>query len=485
MVGGPRPVRTPESWSAVMEYQYDLLVLGSGPGGQKAAIAAAKLGRKAAIVERRSMVGGVCINTGTIPSKTLREAVLYLTGLNMRELYGQNYRVKEDITVSDLLSRTQHVIGREIEVVRSQLSRNGVDLLHGTASFVDPHTVVIRAEHDGEREVTAERIVIAVGTKPAHPPTVAFDDVRILDSDGILHLERIPRSMVVVGAGVIGIEYASMFAALGTRVTVVESQMRMLDFCDSEVVEALKFHLRDLSVSFRMGETVESVEANESGTVTTLASGKRIPADTVMYSAGRQGATDELDLEAAGLSADKRGRITVSGTYQTAQSHIYAVGDVIGFPALASTSMEQGRLAAYHACEEPANNLVELQPIGIYTIPEISYCGNTEDELTHSSIPYEVGTSRYRELARGQIIGDTYGMLKLLVSTETRHLLGVHVFGSYATELVHLGQAIMTCGGTVDQLVDTVFNYPTLSEAYKVAALDAVNKLRAVARFGA
>jgi len=467
-----------------MEYQYDLLVLGSGPGGQKAAIAAAKLGRKSAVIERRSMVGGVCINTGTIPSKTLREAVLYLTGLNMRELYGQNYQVKEDITVQDLLSRTQHVIGREIEVVRSQLSRNGVDLLHGTASFADDHTVTVRSEHDGERQVTADRIVIAVGTIPAHPPTVAFDEVRILDSDGILHLEHIPRSMVVVGAGVIGIEYASMFAALGTRVTVVESRDRMLDFCDSEVVEALKFHLRDLSVSFRMGETVEGVEANEHGTVTTLASGKRIPADTVMYSAGRQGATDELGLENAGLSADKRGRITVSSTYQTSQPHIYAVGDVIGFPALAATSMEQGRLAAYHACDEPANNLVELQPIGIYTIPEISYCGRTEDELTHSSVPYEVGISRYRELARGQIIGDSYGMLKLLVSTDTRHLLGVHVFGSYATELVHLGQAIMTCGGRVDQLVDTVFNYPTLSEAYKVAALDAVNKMRAVARFG-
>ena len=471
---------TPESG-----YQYDLLVLGSGPGGQKAAIAAAKLGRTAAIVERRSMVGGVCINTGTIPSKTLREAVLYLTGLNQRDLYGMNYRVKQDITVSDLLSRTQHVIGREIEVVRSQVSRNGIDLLQGTGTFVDEHTVVIRSEHDSERLVTAEKIVIAVGTLPAHPPTVAFDDVRILDSDGILHLDRIPRSMVVVGAGVIGIEYASMFAALGTRVTVVESRDRMLDFCDSEVVEALKFHLRDLSVSFRFGETVESVQANEHGTVTALASGKRIPADTVMYSAGRQGATDGLNLEAAGLSADRRGRIVVNENYQTTQPHIYAVGDVIGFPALAATSMEQGRLAAYHACDEPANNLVELQPIGIYTIPEISYCGQTEDQLTKSSIPYEVGISRYRELARGQIIGDSYGMLKLLVSTQTRHLLGVHVFGSHATELVHLGQAIMTCGGTVDHLVDTVFNYPTLSEAYKVAALDAVNKMRAVARFAA
>ncbi|HEY6796001.1 MAG TPA: Si-specific NAD(P)(+) transhydrogenase, partial [Kineosporiaceae bacterium] len=316
------------------------------------------------------------------------------------------------------------------------------------------------------------------------PPTVDFDDVRILDSDGILHLGQIPRSMVVVGAGVIGIEYASMFAALGTRVTVVESRDRMLDFCDSEVVEALKFHLRDLSVSFRFGETVESVQANEQGTVTALASGKRIPADTVMYSAGRQGATEGLNLEAAGLETDRRGRIVVDSNYRTRVPHLYAVGDVIGFPALAATSMEQGRLAAYHACDEPANNLVELQPIGIYTIPEISYCGQTEDQLTRSSVPYEVGISRYRELARGQIIGDSYGMLKLLVSTQTRQLLGVHVFGSHATELVHLGQAIMTCGGSVDHLVDTVFNYPTLSEAYKVAALDAVNKMRAVARFG-
>jgi NAD(P) transhydrogenase len=467
-----------------VNFDYDVLVLGSGPGGQKAAIAAAKLGRKVAIVERKAMVGGVCINTGTIPSKTLREAVLYLTGLNMRELYGQNYRVKDDITITDLLARTQHVIGREIEVIRSQLFRNGVDLLTGTAGFVDPHRLRIRVEHDGERIISAATVIIATGTRPARPVTVEFDENRILDSDGILSLDRIPRSLVVVGAGVIGIEYASMFAALGCRVTVVESRQRMLDFCDSEVVEALKFQLRDLSVSFRFGETVAAVASGETGTITTLASGKRVPADAVMYSAGRQGATDELNLPAAGLSADSRGRIEVTPTYQTAVPHIYAVGDVIGFPALAATSMEQGRLAAYHACNEPANSLVALQPIGIYTIPEISYCGQTEDELTTSNIPYEVGISRYRELARGQIIGDSYGMLKLLVSTDTRHLLGVHVFGSHATELVHLGQAIMTCRGTVDQLVDTVFNYPTLSEAYKVAALDVVNKMRAVDRFG-
>lgn len=463
-------------------HDYDLLVLGSGPGGQKAAIAAAKLGRRAAVVERRDMVGGVCINTGTIPSKTLREAVVYLTGLNQREMYGRNYRVKQDITVADLLSRTTHVIGREIEVVRDQLFRNGVALLSGTGRFVDPHTVAVRGER-GEHTVSADYVVIATGTRPARPAAVDFDERRVLDSDGILTLRELPRSLVVVGAGVIGIEYASMFAALGCKVTVVEQREEMLDFCDSEVVEALKFHLRDLSVTFRFGEKVAAVASSEAGTVTSLVSGKRIPADMVMYSAGRQGATEELDLAAAGLQADARGRIEVDEAYRTSVPHIYAVGDVIGFPALAATSMEQGRLAAYHAFGEPVNSLVALQPIGIYTVPEISYCGQTEDELTAASVPYEVGISRYRELARGQIIGDSYGMLKLLVSTQTRRLLGVHVFGSQATELVHLGQAIMTCDGVVDQLVDTVFNYPTLSEAYKVAALDAVNKLRAVARF--
>ena len=464
------------------EYDYDLLVLGSGPGGQKAAIGAAKLGQRVCVVERRHMVGGVCVNTGTIPSKTLREAVLYLTGLSMRELYGQSYRVKQEITVQDLLARTQHVIGREIEVVRSQLFRNHIDLLIGSGRFLDPHTVEV---HGGEhRVVTAEQIVIATGSQPARPAHVEFDEARVVDSDGILALERVPDTMVVVGAGVIGIEYASMFAALGTRVTVVEKRNVMLEFCDPEVVESLKFHLRDLSVTFRFGEEVEKVEVGRQGTVTTLASGKRIAAETVMYSAGRQGVTDELALDAAGLTADPRGRITVDEEYRTSVPHIFAVGDVIGFPALAATSMDQGRLAALYAFGEPATKLQDIQPIGIYTIPEISYCGRTEVELTANSVPYEVGISRYRELARGQIVGDSYGMLKLLVSTATRHVLGVHVFGTGATDLVHIGQAVMGCGGTVDYLVDTVFNYPTLSDAYKVAALDATNKLRAVDRFG-
>jgi NAD(P) transhydrogenase len=464
-------------------YDFDVLVIGSGPGGQKAAIAAAKLERRVAIIERKDMIGGVCLNTGTIPSKTLREAILYLSGLSQREMYGQSYHVKDEITIADLAARTNHVVGREMDVVRSQLTRNRVTILTGTGSFLDPHTVEIDSGRGETRRASADKIVIATGTRPARPASVEFDERTVMDSDGIVHLEKLPRSMVVAGAGVIGIEYASMFAALGTKVTVVEQRERMLEFCDVEVVEALKYHLRDLAVTFRFGETVSGVQAKPEGAIASLASGKKIPADTVMYSAGRQGASDKLNLEAAGLSADKRGRIAVDDVFRTQVPHIYAVGDVIGFPALAATSMEQGRVAAYHACGEQLHGLDKVQPIGIYTIPEISFVGRTEEELTNDSVPFEVGVSRYRELARGQIIGDSYGVLKLLVSLEDHTLLGVHVFGTGATELVHIGQAVMGCGGTVDYLVDAVFNYPTLAEAYKVAALDAMNKMRQIARF--
>jgi NAD(P) transhydrogenase len=463
-------------------HDYELLVIGSGPGGQRAAIAAAKLDRRVAVVERPEMLGGVCLNTGTIPSKTLREAILYLTGVDQREIYGQSYRLKDEVTIADLTARTTHVVTRESDVVRSQLTRNRVAIIPGTARFTAPNEVEVDDGGGRTRKVSADNIVIASGTKPARPASVAFDEKTIIDSDGIIHLERVPRSMVVAGAGVIGIEYASMFAALGTKVTVVERRMRMLEFCDEEVVEALKYHLRDLAVTFRFGETVASVEAHPQGAIALLSSGKKIPADTVLYSAGRQGMTEHLNLEAAGLTADERGRITVDEFFRTSVPHIYAVGDVIGFPALAATSMEQGRLAAHHACgEQTATNAVP-QPIGIYSIPEISFVGRTEDQLTEACVPFEVGVSRYRELARGQIVGDSYGVLKLLVSPEDRKLLGVHVFGTGATELIHIGQAVMGCGGTVDYLVDAVFNYPTLSESYKVAALDATNKMRQVTK---
>jgi NAD(P) transhydrogenase len=460
-------------------YDYDLVVIGCGPGGQKAAIAAAKLGKRSAVIERAEVVGGACVNTGTIPSKTLRETVLYLTGLSQRELYGQSYRVKNEISMEDLLARTEHVVSRELQVVQDQLARNRVKLLHGAGRFIDEHTIGVERQ-TGEVKLTADKIVIATGTRPAHPDNVAFDGKRVVDSDGILSLDRIPTSLVVVGAGVIGIEYASIFAALGSKVTVVERRDRMLEFCDEEIVQALQYHLRDLALTFRFKETVSAVELHDDRTLTVLASGKTILADAVMYSAGRIGATDSLGLERVGLTVDARRRIQVDGFYRTSVPNIYAVGDVIGFPALASTSMAQGRLAAYHAFGEPTPGLGASMPIGIYTIPEISYVGQSEAELTDKSIPYEVGVSRYRELARGQIEGDSFGMLKLLVSPESRRLLGVHLFGTGATESVHIGQAVMGCGGSVDYLVDAVFNYPTLAEAYKVAALDVTNKLRDV-----
>src|SRR5918994_3892274 len=461
------------------DYDYDLLVIGSGPAGQKAAIQAAKLGRHAAVVERQH-IGGASVNWGTIPSKTLREAIVYLTGLSQRAIYGDSYRVKDEITIEDLRLRTRQVIDREVDVVRHQLMRNHVELIDGTASFLDPHTIAVSGRE--QRRLTAENVVIAPGTRPARPPAVEFDDRTILDSDGLLHLDRIPGSIVVVGAGVIGIEYASMFAALGAKVTVVEKRARLLDFCDAQISEGLQYHLRDLGVVFRFGEEVTAVDRHDGGALTHLASGKRVAADVVLYAAGRQGQTDDLDLGSVGLAADERGRIAVGPDYRTAVAHIYAAGDVIGWPALAATWMEQGRFAAAHAFGDEGASMSEVLPIGIYTIPEISYVGRTEEELTDAAVPYEVGISRYRELARGQILGDTYGMLKLLVSPDDRRVLGVHVLGTNATEVVHIGQAVMGCGGTVDYLVDAVFNYPTLAESYKVAALDAKNKLLAIER---
>ena len=460
---------------------YDLVVIGSGPAGQKAAIQGAKLGKNIALVERHVSLGGACVNTGTIPSKTIREAILYLTGLNQRAIYGQSYRLKDAVSIEDIALRTRHVVEREREIIRDQLLRNHVAILDGCARFVDQHTLVIDGRDGAERRVTADSIVIATGSKPAHPPEIEFNGTTILDSDDIvLKLAQLPATIVIVGAGVIGIEFASMFAALGSKVTVVDAREGMLDFCDHEITEALRYHLRELNVVFRFGERVVKVEARGHGTLTSLESGKLIPGDVVFYSAGRQGAVTDLDLSNAGLEADSRGRISVDERYRTAVPHIYAIGDVIGFPSLASSSAEQGRLAACEIFGVPTSAGEAPLPIGIFSIPEISYVGKTEAELTEAMIPYEIGIAHYRELARGQILGESHGLVKLLVSPEDRTLLGVHAFGAGATEVVHIGQAVMGLGGTIDYLVDSVFNYPTFAEAYKVAALDALNKLRAI-----
>lgn len=461
--------------------EYDLAVVGSGPAGQKAAIQAAKLGKSVALIERHVSLGGACVNTGTIPSKTIREAIIYLTGLNQRAIYGQSYRLKDAVSIEDIAVRTRHVVEREREIIRDQLLRNHVAIIDGCARFVDPNTLAVDGRDDSERRIAAHAFVIATGSTPAHPAEIEFNGSSILDSDDIvLRLAALPATIVIVGAGVIGIEFASMFAALGSRVTVVDARDSMLDFCDPEIVDALRYHLRELNVAFRSGERVEKVEARENGTLTTLASGKVIPADVVFYSAGRVGAVADLDLANAGLEADDRGRIPVDQNYRTSAPHIYAVGDVVGFPSLASASAEQGRLAACHVFGVQFSGGDAPLPIGIYSIPEISYVGKTEPELTAASIPYEVGISHYRELARGQILGESHGLVKLLVSPRDRTLLGVHAFGAGATEVVHIGQAVMGLGGTIDYLVESVFNYPTFAEAYKVAALDALNKLRAV-----
>jgi NAD(P) transhydrogenase len=459
---------------------YDLLVIGSGPAGQRAAIQGAKLGRSVALVEREPALGGVSANTGTIPSKTARAAILDLTGFAQRSVYGDAYRLTTTVTIDDLLWRTHHVVEHERAVVRDQLRRNGVDVFEGTAAFVDPHTL----EVVGERPVSlrGHRIVIAAGTRPARPAGVDFDGTTVIDSDGLGGLERLPATMTVVGAGVIGLEYASMAAALGVTVTVVDKRTALLEFVDEELVDALRYHLRGLGVTLRLRDDVSAIERRPDGSaLTCLASGKRIPSDVVLYAAGRQGATADLRLEAAVLEADARGCIAVDNEFRTAQPHIFAAGDVIGFPALAATSMEQGRLAARAAFGVTSPQAPALLPYGIYTIPELSFVGRTERELTLAGVPYVVGIARYRELARGEISGDNTGLLKLLVNVETRGLEGVHVFGTAATELIHIGLTAMAAGLGVDYFVEAVFNYPTFSDAYKIAALDAANRLNEVA----
>jgi NAD(P) transhydrogenase len=456
---------------------YDLLVIGTGPAGQKAAIQAAKLGKTVGIIERKEVVGGVCTNTGTIPSKSLREAVMYLSGFRQRSLYGAGYRVKKTITIEDLAFRANHIIKNEIAIVQDQMTRNRIAMIYGTASFLDPHRLRIQ-QTDGLIEHTADFIVIAVGTEPARPADVPFDGETVIDTDGLLTLKRIPDSIVIVGGGVIGTEYASILAALGVPVTLIDKRPRLLEFVDAEIVEALQRQMKEIGVALYHEEEVLAIKKEADIRINVcLRHAGPIHATTLMYAIGREGATARLNLESVGLKPDKRGRLAVNQHFQTAVPHIYAAGDIIGFPALASTSMQQGRHAACHAFGHPDRTDTDLLPYGIYAIPEISMVGRNEEELTKAGVPYGVGVARYREIARGQLIGDETGMLKLLFHRQTHELLGVHTIGEGATELIHIGQAVMAYHGRIDYFIDTVFNYPTLAECYKVAALDGINRL--------
>jgi len=459
--------------------EYDLVVIGSGPAGQKGAIAAAKLGKRVAVIDRREMTGGVCVHTGTIPSKTLREAILYLSGFRQRTFYGKDYVVSDRISARDLAHRVQHVIEREVEVVRNQLRRNGVTSLVGTARFLDPHTLEVRPESAPTVRVTADHVLIACGTRSACTPDIPLDGQYVFDADQLPDVPDLPRELIVVGAGVIGLEYASMLTALDIKVTIIDQRPTLLDFVDREMIEALSYHMRRRGATFRLGETVTRVERNGQGRVVAhLESGKRVHGGALLYTVGRQANTDLIDMPAAGLEPDPRGRVVVDENFRTSVPHIYAAGDVIGFPSLASSSSEQGRLASSHMFGvNHRRAAAELLPYGIYTVPEMSMVGRTEQQLTSARIPYEVGIAKYEELAKGQILGDDTGLLKMLFDPESLLLLGVHAIGDGAAELIHIAQAVLAFGGTIEYFRDTVFNYPTLAEAYKVAALAGLNRL--------
>ena len=459
-------------------HEYDLVVIGSGPAGQKGAICAAKLRKKVAIIDRERFIGGVCVHTGTIPSKMLREAILYLSGFRQRTFYGRGYVVKDRIAMSDLVFRAQAVMSREVEVIKAQLRRNYVTTFVGDARFKDPHTIEIHNE-DGVQLVHGEYILVACGTRPAHSDGIPIDGKRIFDSDQVNGLEEVPRELIVVGAGIIGLEYASMFATLGVKVTLLDLRPTLVDFVDREIIESLCFQLRQLGTVFRLGEKVVQVgfDQDRDRVFANLESGKVVRGQALLYTIGRQANSDQLNIEAAGLAADGRGKLSVNENFQTTVPHIYAAGDVIGFPALASTSMEQGRLAGCHMFGKPSKMMSHLIPYGIYSIPEISMVGATEEELTRQKAPYEIGLARYTELAKGQMLGDETGLLKILFDPNTLKLLGVHIIGDRAAEIIHIGQAVLTMGATIEYFRDTVFNYPTLAEAYKVAALDGLNKI--------
>jgi len=458
---------------------YDLVVIGSGPAGRRAAVQAAKLGKSVLVIENMLRVGGVSVHTGTIPSKTLRETVLNLSGWRERGFYGAAYRVKKDIEGKDLGARLSKTLDYEIDVLEHQFARNGVQTLGGMARFLDPHRIAVTQPDGNEQIVEGRRIVIAVGTMPHRPDHIPFDGEKVVDSDDIINQTRVPKSLVVVGAGVIGIEYATIYSALDVPVTVIEPREGFLEFIDREILAEFVHELRNRGVSVRLGVKLDRVDKSKNGEpIAVLSDGRQVKTDMVLYAAGRMGATEALDLEKCGLEADARGRLKADPTTcQTNVKHIYAAGDVIGFPSLASTSMEQGRIAACHAFDAPMPPAPEFFPYGIYAVPEMSTVGLTEEEVRERGIPYECGIARFRETSRGHIMGLQSGMMKMIFSLKTRRLLGVHILGEGATELVHIGQAVLNLKGTLDYFVENTFNYPTLAEAYKIAALDAFNRM--------
>lgn len=461
-----------------MRNHYDLIIIGSGPAGRAAAIQAGKLKRRVLVIDRKDRLGGVSVHTGTIPSKTLRETVLNLSGWRERSFYGRSYRVKEDIEAQDLKGRLHQTLDYEVDILEHQFNRNHVETLHGMARFTNAHEIEVATEAGEVTKLSADKFLISTGTKTHRPDNVPFNGTTIVDSDEFLELAQIPRSLIVVGAGVIGVEYATMFSALDVRVTLIEPRDSFLDFIDQMTIREFTHQIRDNGVDLRLGSAIDKIEDAGKHVEVSMANGRHVRAEMLLFAAGRMGATQTLNLAAVGLETDHRGRLDVDRkTYQTAQPHIYAAGDVIGHPSLASTSVQQGRVAACHALDTPTLPESPWFPYGIYSVPEISTCGMSEEEMQERGIPYEVGIARFRETSRGHIMGLEHGMLKMLFSLKTRRVLGVQIVGEGATELIHIAQAVLNLKGTVDYFVQNTFNYPTLAEAYKIAGLDAFNRM--------
>jgi NAD(P) transhydrogenase len=456
---------------------YDLIVIGSGPAGEKGAEQAARFGKHVALIERADHLGGAGINTGTVPSKTLRETALYFSGLQQRGLYGIDYSLRDNLSIREFMHREHIVVGNERRLITQNVERHHIAWIHGIASIKDPHTVHVTMTN-GEKEFTSEFILVATGSAPFHPPEISFDHKMIFDSDTILQMNRIPKSMAVLGGGVIGVEYASIFSALGVQVSLIESRARILQFVDTEIIDRLIRQLETIGLKFILNEYMEVIEAKDGVVQLTLQSKGVQTFDIALIAAGRQSNVQGLGLEEVGVKLGDRGLILVNEYYQTSLSNVYAAGDVIGFPALAATSMAQARIAITHAFDQGfQERLSPVLPLAVYAIPEISMVGITEDECKSRNIPYLIGRGSYEDNARGQIIGDMCGMIKIIFSPSDKKLLGAHIIGEQASELIHIASHVMMADGAIDEFVRAVYNYPTLADLYKSAAYDGLDQL--------